>query len=293
MSLYRLLSLMGILVAATAAAVAQPRSARDGTQASLRFSHTMEAALENVAGGEFSLSSLEFGVRGASAISATTQLLYGVSVAHHELDLRGPSVLPTRLQSVGLPLGLMQRVDDKWRWSAMVQPRYAGAPNLGDGGFDVPVLAFANYLASPDLTWTFGLRYSARSSIEVLPIIGLTWKFAPEWEAKVAFPESGVYFRPSSALTVGGIVELHGGDFRIDRDPRPVGSRPGGSLDRSWLEYREIRGGLSAQYDLSSGVSLRADAGYAFSQRFEYERLDWEIDGEGAPFFAVSLVARF
>lgn len=284
---------LGLFAAITSFALAQPGASRDGTQASLRFSHTMNSALENTAGGEVSVNSFEFAVRGARGISQTTQLLFGLSAAHHELDPSGPSFLPTRLQSVGLPFGVMQRVSAVWRWSAMLQPRYAGAPNLGDGGFDLPVMAFAAYTASPELTWTFGVRYSARSSIEVLPIIGVAWKFRPEWEAKLAFPESGVFYRPSPALTLAGVVELHGGDFKIARDPRPANSRPGGSLDGSWLEYREVRAGASAQYELSSGVTLRADAGYAFSQRFEYERLDLELDGEGAPYVALSLVARF
>ncbi len=284
---------LGLLLALPASGLAQPAAQRDGTTASLRFAHTMESSLENVPGGEVSVTSLEFAARASASLGASTQLLFGITAAQHELDLRGPAVLPARLQSVGLPVGVMQRVNDTWRWSVMLQPRFAGAPEVGDGGFDLPVMAFASYRMSPELTWTFGLRYSARSSIEVLPIIGFTWKFDPAWEARIAFPETGVYYRPSPTLTLAGIVELQGGDYRLERDPRPLGARPGGSLDDSWLEYREIRAGLSAQHELASGVTLRGDAGYAFSQRFEYERLDLEVEGEGAPYIALSLVARF
>jgi hypothetical protein len=121
----------------------------------------------------------------------------------------------------------------------------------------------------------------------------VVWKFAPEWEFRLAWPESGLTYRATPQLTLRAVAAFHGGDYRLKDDPRVPADRTGASLANSWLEYREVRAGLAAEYALGRGVSLRADLGKVVSQRFEYIDRSLKLTGGSPTFFSLGAVARF
>ncbi len=277
-----------------AAALAQPTGARDGFELSARYSHTGRSDLDTASPvSSVAVDSFQLGLRANTALSKTTSLLYGLDWSRHELDGVGPRWLPGSLQALAAPLGVSQRFNDHWRLLATVSPRLAGAGgDLGSAGFDLPVMALASYTTSPELTWSFGLRYGARSDIKVLPIAGVVWKFAPEWEFRLAWPDSGLSYRATPELTLRAVAMFHGGDYRLEKDPRAPADRTGASLADSWLEYREVRVGVAAEYAINRSFSLRADLGKVVSQRFEYiDRL--KVDGANPTYLGLGLVARF
>lgn len=291
----RLLALAALVPLGTAvSALSQPAGARDGFELTARYSHTGSSDLE-VAGPASSVAvdSFQLGLRASTALSEATSLLYGLDWSRHELDRSGPRWLPENLKALAAPLGLSHRFDDRWRLLATVSPRLAGAGgDLGSAGFDLPVMVLASYTTSPELTWSFGLRYGARSDIKILPIAGVVWKFAPEWEFRLAWPDSGLSYRVTPELTLRAVAMFHGGDYRLEEDPRAPADRAGASLADSWLEYREVRVGVAAEYAINRNFSLRADLGKVVSQRFEYiDRL--KVDGASPTYLGLGLVARF
>jgi hypothetical protein len=283
---------LGIAVSA----LAQPTAVRDGFVLSARYSHTADSDLATSASpaSSVTIDSYQLGLRANTSLTDTTSLLYGLEWSRHELDLSGPRWLPGSLKALAAPLGVSHAFNDRWRLLATVSPRLAGAGgDLGSAGFDLPVLVFANYTTSPELTWTFGLRYGARSDIKILPIAGVVWKFAPEWEFRLAWPDTGLSYRATPALTLRAVAAFHGGDYRLKDDPRAPADRTGTSLSGSWLEYREVRIGLAAEYAIGRGISLRADLGKVVFQRFEYLKRDLKLDGGTPIYFALGVVARF
>lgn len=241
------------------------------------------------AGAEVGVSAWTLGGRGSAPLGDANSLLYGLEWQRHELDLSGAAWLPETLEAWSLPLGVRHRFDARWQLLATVTPRLAGE----GAGFDAPVLALATYAASPELAWSFGLRYGARSEIPLLPIAGVRWRFAPAWELAVAWPESGVSYRFGERLTLRAVVAVSGGDFRIDEDPRPTAQRTGASLEGDWLEYRDVRAGLAADVDLGGGLALRAEVGKVLSQRFEYADADLKLEAGNPLHFALALRGRF
>lgn len=295
-SFVRALALAILVSHGTALSVlAQPAGSRDGFELTSRYSHTGRSDFE--AGGPTSsvaVDSYQLGLRANTSLSGTTSLVYGLDWTHHELNLSGSPSLPGNLKSLAVPLGVSHRFDDQWRLLATVSPRIAGASgDLSAGGFDLPVLLLASYTTRPTLTWVFGLRYGARSDIKVLPLAGVVWKFAPEWEFRLAWPESGLSYRATPQLTLRANAGFHGGDYRIDDDPRAPAARTGVSLDGSWLEYREVRIGLAAEYAIRRSISLRADLGKVVSQRFEYLDRGLQYKGGSPTYFTLGVVARF
>ncbi|ACB74398.1 DUF6268 family outer membrane beta-barrel protein [Opitutus terrae] len=282
-----------ILLALPLISSAQPRGSGGGVEVIVRTSYTAESDLDR-AGTAVSVQSWQLGLGGSVSLSEATRLRLGAEWARHELDVTGPRWLPERLQSVAIPIGLVHRWDDGWSLLATLQPRFASAgSSFSSSGFDMPVLALASYRASPELTWSFGLRYSDRSDVKLLPLAGVMWRFAPGWEAGLAFPESGVSYRATPRLTWRAVATFHGGDYRLERDPRPPADRTGVSLRDAWLEYREIRTGVAVEVALNDTMSLRADAGVVVDQRFDYFTRGVELEGESPAYVVLRFVGRF
>ena len=295
-SILRLTALASLVpLSAAVSALSQPAGSRDDFELTARYSHTGRSTLK-VAGPTSSVvvDFYQLGLRANTSLTESTSLLYGLEWSRHELDRSGPRWLPDSLKALAAPLGVSHRFNDRWRLLATVSPRLAGAGvDLGSAGFDLPVLALASYTTIPELTWSFGLRYGARSDIKVLPIAGVVWRFAPEWEFRLAWPDSGLSYRATPPLTLRAVAAFHGGDYRLEEDPRAPAARTGASLADSWLEYREVRVGLAAEYALGHSINLRADFGKVVSQRFEYLDRALKVDGGTPTYFALGAVGRF
>jgi hypothetical protein len=245
-------------------------------------------------GARVGIASSQLRIGASTRIGNGMRLLYGLGGNRHELDLTRTTCLPKELESIALLLGVAYVFDDRWSLLVSATPRLAGADrSLSTARFDLPVLALASYVQSPEVTWSFGLRYGARSEIAVLPIAGVAWRFAPAWELKVGWPESGVSWRATEQLTLRAVATINGGDYRLAADPRTLAERVGPSLADTWLEYREIRVGLAAEYAFSRTFSLRADIGQVVDQRFEYIDRDLKLNGESPLYFGCSVVGQF
>ncbi len=284
-----------LLLGATVSESALPKDSREGSELSVRYSQTGTSDLEAAGpAGSVAVDSFQLGVRAGTPLTDATRLLYGVDWTDHRLDLPGRRWLPERLQAVALPLGVAHRWDERWQLLATLQPRLASAGSiLSSSSLDVPVMVLGNYTATPELAWTFGLRYGARSDIKVLPIAGVVWRFAPEWDFRLAWPDSGLSYRATPQLTLRAVATFHGGDYRLAEDPRAPADRNGASLDHAGLEYREVRVGLAAEYNVGRGVNLRAGFGQVVGQRFAYLDRGLRLKGETPAYFALGAVARF
>ena len=262
---------------------------------STRYSQSASSALTGSGPAEtVSVATYHLGLKTSAPISERTRLFYGLEWTRHELELSNPSWLPHTLKTLSAPLGFANRLDEHWQFLAMASPLLAGADGgIASAGFDVPVMALANYVVSPELTWSFGLRYGPHSDIKLLPIAGVTWKFAPDWKLVFGWPESGLSYRATERLTLRAVATIQGGDYRLATDPRPATSRAGASLDKSWLEYREIRVGIAAEYAFTPMYSLRADFGQVVDQRFEYLSRGVKMKGSHPSYFALSALGRF
>lgn len=272
---------------------AQPGGTRSSVDVVARTSYSAESDLD-VPGTAVSVQSWQLGFGESIGLSDATRLRLGVEWTRHELDLSGPRWLPERLQSIAAPIGIVHRWDERWSLLANLQPRFASAgSSLSSAGFDVPVLALASYRANPELTWSFGFRYSDRSDVSLLPIAGVVWRFAPGWEAGLAFPETGLSYQATPRLTYRAVATFHGGDYRLETDPRAPADRNGGSLDDAWLEYREIRTGVAVDYAVSDALRVRADVGVVVDQRFDYFTRGVELEGGSPAYFTLALMGRF
>ena len=276
-------------------AAAQPADRAGGQEFSARYSFGGSADLDAAGpGAEVGVESFQLSWRSSAALGENTRALFGIEWTRHELDRTGVTWLPENLKALAVPLGVSHRFDERWRLLVAMTPRLAGADgDFGDARVDLPLLALASYASRPELVWSFGFRYGAQSDIKLLPIAGVTWRFAPDWEFLLAWPESGLSWRATEELTLRAVATIQGGDYRLAEDPRPAGQRTGGSWAGDWFEYREVRVGLAAEYAFAPTFGLRVEGGYAVDRSFEFTDRDLDLSGDGALYAGVGLTARF
>jgi hypothetical protein len=279
----------------SASAPAEPVKSRgNGIELSARYSHSANSALTApTSAGKVSMDSFHLALKTGTPVSETTRLLYGLDWTRHELALTETHSLPGTLKSLSLPLGVSHRFDERWQLLALASPQIAGADgSVSTAGFALPLTALAQYTASPTLTWSFGLRYSSRSDISLLPLVGVSWNFAPDWKFELGWPESGLSYKVTPRLTLRANATVQGGAYLLDGDPRLANARTG-ALARAWLDYRELRAGVAASYMLTPAFSLRVDAGRVLDQRFEYIQRALTLKGSHPAYVALSASGRF
>lgn len=208
-----------------------------------------------------------------------------------DLDLSGTAPLPDRLSVVGLTLGatrsLREWIGPDWRATILLRPNFsADSSSLSGDGFNVPLILSVGHRASATFAWDLGLTINPEGRYAVLPLAGVRWDFAPGWTASVGFPQTGIAYEFSRALTFNAGARFQGGTYHVARSRGPVAGD-------TWLEYREVRLGAGFDYRFSPALSVTVDAGAVLDRRFDYFDRDYKIDGKSAAYVTLALRARF
>jgi long-subunit fatty acid transport protein len=125
-----------------------------------------------------------------------------------------------------------------------------------------------------------------------MPVIGVQWKFAPDWQFDVGFPRTGVSYKVDSNLTMRGGLSVLGGGYRITENlgvPAPGIAR----LNNTYLDLTEIRLGAGLAYKFEGGLELDFDAGVTTLRRFEYPDRNFRLNSDNVGWLSVSLNHRF
>jgi len=273
-----------------------PAISRADEQITTRFSWSATNDLKqgSAPGGETGVRAGFVDWDSSAALTDKTRLLYGLSWSGYDFARSGVMAVPDQLQEISLGLGFAHRLNEQWRLMARVQPGlYGDLEGSAHDAFNAPAMLLATYARDRDLAWSFGLRVDPFSENEVLPFLGVNWRFAPRWEFTLGFPRAGFTYELTPALKLGLGATVQGGSFRIAEDPRPVSVTVGPRLDDTYLDYREIRVGLGADYRFNDSLSLGVEAGLIADQRFEYHERDFTLKGGTAAFFMLSFTGRF
>lgn len=214
-----------------------------------------------------------------------------LSWSRDEFELNGPVPLPRDVESVGLSLTAMkdlaQEIGPGWSAIAILTPIFASdAGTVSTDNLTLRAIASLGKRVSPELAWSVGIIGRTHADHNVLPVAGVNWDFAPDWNLTVGFPRTGVSYRFSEALNITAGVTVQGGTYRITETVAA-------GLRNTYLDYREIRTGLGAEYQFSGNLSLTLDGGVVVDRNFDYYDRGVELDGETAGFGRLSLRYRF
>ncbi|MBA4136507.1 MAG: hypothetical protein C0518_04235 [Opitutus sp.] len=225
----------------------------------------------------------------------STTLIFGAAVNVHDLELSSPLLpLPEDLSEFSLNLGVQRRFDARWSGAAYLRPGFYGdfEEGLSSDSFNAPLLVMAMFAQSRELVWSFGLNVNGFSDNPVLPIAGVRWQFAPQWLFSVGFPRTGFAYELNDRLTLRAGASFSGGSFRLSRNlgvPAPGIAR----LSRTFLDFREVRVGVGADYAFTEQTSLSLDVGAVTDRKFDYFDKNYRLDGDGGLFVALALKGSF
>lgn len=281
------------------AAFAQPSATmRPDLLASADFTWS-QSSREDIARGPDTLGTLgvdQFGFSFSARhpLSERTSLAYGVAVNNLDFKFSSGLPIPEDLTELSLNLGLQHRLDARWSLAAYLRPGFYGEldEGLDSDSLNAPVLAMANFVQSRELIWSFGVNANPFSDNPVLPIVGVRWQFAPDWTFSVGFPRTGLTWKLSDRLSARAAVAFTGGSFRLTRDlgtPAPGIAR----LANTYVDFREVRVGLGAEYNLTAATSLSLDVGAVTDRKLDYFDKGYRLDGDGGVFFALALKGNF
>lgn len=208
-----------------------------------------------------------------------------------EFELTGPVPLPEDVEAVGLSFlatkDLSREIGPGWSAMALVTPGFASdAGKVNGDSFNLFALATLGREVSPTFSWSFGVIGRTRADTPVLPVLGLDWRFAPDWKLTVGFPRTGVAYQFTSRLSLTAGVTVQGGTYHIAKAPAP-------GLTDTYLDYREIRAGVGAAYQITPRLSLVLDGGVTVDRNFDYYDRGVELDGKSAGFGRLNLRYRF
>lgn len=281
-----------------AVSMAQPPSAtfRPTLIESFATSYSYSGASDMERGplvGEIDVHHTEASVSGRVPFNDTTMFLYGAAFSVNQLQADAALPLPDRLGELSLNLGVMQRFSRQLSVSAYLRPGfYSDLENFSSDAFNAPLLVMGSYASSADLVWIAGVSTNFFSDRVVMPIAGVRWKFAPDWTFNLGFPRAGFTWDLNKELSLRAGLSIQGGSYRITENlgvPAPGVAR----LANTYVQYREIRFGVGADFKLNAQLSLALETGVMTDRRFEYFDRNYTLNGDAAPYVTIGLSGRF
>jgi hypothetical protein len=231
-----------------------------------------------------------FGVGEDAVLSA------GLSYSSADFSLDYLNPLPRELTDLSLNLGARYGLDEHWSASLLVSPGYrvAGTKLLAQG-LNAPVFLGGSYAASKNLIWVFGAAYDEFSEHPLLPYGGVNWRFAEGWTFSIGFPRTGISYALNEKCTLGLGLTAKGGSYYVKDTPLYAtaavvgGALPSTGLKDTFLDYREVRTGLTAEYKTTLRSSLLVEAGVVTDRKWQYHQAKVNYDGKPAAYGSISL----
>lgn len=208
-----------------------------------------------------------------------------------EFDLTGAVPLPEELEQIGISFmamkDLSKEIGPGWSAMAILSPSFSSdSGKISGDSFSLLGMAMIGKEVSSTLSWNVGVVGMTRGDMKVFPMLGFRWSFAPDWDLEVGFPNTGVSYQLSETLTLNAGARFQGGTYHISK-------APAAGLGNTYLDYQEIRLGLSAEYQISKNLSVVLDGGMTADRSFDYYDRNLKLDGKSAGYGSFGLKYQF
>jgi hypothetical protein len=296
----RSFTLVGALVGAISGALAQrPPSGVGGPDDfggsySLEFSHSTDAALNrgNTVLGDLDASWLRAGYSVRFDTSPSYSWSVGLQWDHARFDAPAGAPVPEDIYGLSVRLISNWRVNERWFVRSDLRPGlYTDFEDISGGDFNVPVTVAVGYEVNPDLQVLFAVNVDLRREFPVVGGPGVIWRFADGWRLSLLIPRPQIEFTASESVTVFAGGELRATAIRVAEDFGTTVGNP--VLNDDQVTYRELRVGGGVRWDLNRLFRLTVEGGYALDRRFEFDRGNVLLNGDGAPYFTVGVSGSY
>jgi len=200
--------------------------------------------------------------------------------------------IPNTVQTLALDIGSSWNITDKWSLRASLRPGLqSDFEDLSASDLNATALIALAYRQSSNLTWLAAVTVDPRRDIPAIGGIGVRWRLAEDWTLSAVLPKPTLEYQIQPDWTVYGGGELVGGAWRVNET---FGTRNGrAALNDQTMTYREIRVGAGLTTRWTSHLSVGVEGGWVVDRRFVYNDARLQLNGDGAPYFSVSVTGRF
>jgi len=229
---------------------------------------------------------------GTFPIAEQHSVLAGLDWRGSIFDTPAAAPVPHDVQSLALKLGHEWQFREGWILRLEADPGiYSDFEDLSSDDFNAPFAFRLAYSPSSNLTWVAGINVDWRSGTPVIGGPGVRWRFAPDWTLSLIMPRPRIEYSPNRAVTFFAGGELKSGSWRVAEDFGRRVAEP--ALDNEIIDYREIRAGAGARLRFGKNWTATLDGGWVIDRRFNYDREDLLLNGDGAPYLQLGLLASF
>lgn len=260
----------------------------------LKFSYSLspESNLEQETEiGDASINYFNIELNLIKQLSEDVNVFLGLSKKSMNLDISGEVPLPDQLHAVGLSFGAQRQLDKlfgpSWTGVLRVQTEFsADTSSLAESKPSFMGVVFLSHQQTPTFSWDLGIMGRSHGDYPVLPLIGAKWKFAPKWMASLGFPRTGFTYEYSQKMKLHTGVGFKGGLYHVSTEKSP-------NLKDTWLEYTEVRAGISLECQINKHLTLQLGGGTVINREFNYYDQDYKIEGSSTSYFSFDLQTRF
>lgn len=263
---------------------------------SLRYSYVGDSKLKSGASGNMGEQTSQFGYGLKIPLRDDLALHWGFN--YNRLDFGQPagSPLPDSLQTLSTSLGIDYKIDSEWGVFGAVSPRIGLVDNWNNvesDNFDMSGAFGATYDPAKDLSIRFGLAINpGTSSIPVLPLVGVRWKFEDDWTLNFGFPRTAIDYQLLPNLRLTPIeVGFEGGSFHTGKTYGDSVGMP--QLNNQKLDYTEVRVGIGASYTIVQNVDLGLSSGVVAYRQFDFKNADVSPKVDPAPYVQLGVRVGF
>jgi len=201
-------------------------------------------------------------------------------------------LLPNTLQSVSAIVSAEMFFSKQWLAFAAIRPGiFSDWEDISTDDFSMSGLVVTAYRQSETLTWFGGFTFDLHRDFPVIPVIGLRWKFAPDWQLELAAPRSSIRYEFMPGWEVFGVAGYKGDAYRLGKTFGSDSVWP--ILNNAWLTYREVRTGAGVKYSWNDTVEFRVEGGAVVWRQFNYDSIGVDLTADPAPFVSAGLNIRF
>ena len=275
--------------------VAQP-SSRLLQDVSLDYTYVGNADLRTGTGGSLGEQTTRFGYRIKAPITEQWALNFGLN--YNRLDFGQPagSPLPYTLETLTASVGATYKISDQWSLFGDVAPRLElldGWDQIQSGDVQVGGALGATYEANPNLSLRFGAAINpGTTGLPVMPLLGLRWRFADAWALNFGFPRTSIDYQILPNLRLSPIeIGFEGGSFHTDSTYGNSVGMP--NLNDRNLNYREVRVGTGAAYDMTKNIQVGLNAGVVVYREFDFSNANYSPTVAPAPYVQLGAKVGF
>jgi len=213
--------------------------------------------------GNLSMWEVDAGFTGKSNVNPRFELSWGLNYSLKDIHAPQAAQLPSSLHRLALNIGGLYKVSEALSVGFTASPGLSSDFNaVGSSDIRSPVGLYVRRQMSPRLALTGGVVYAiGNEELQVLPIVGATYKPSEVWTFSLGFPRTGITMKPDKGAEYYLGAEFSAGEYRLH--DASIGARV--------ISYRDYRAIAGAEWALHPSIKLGIAGGYSFGRKFVFQ----------------------